>query len=122
MTAVVADISYPAYGNSNAVSTSSTFTYNPVTHGQVALITFTNAITVTMGAPTGIVEGAMFKLIFKDGDALSRTYVWNTAFKFPSATSPVTLGNGNDGAYTIITFIGGAGNTLIYDGHCKDIR
>lgn len=122
MTAVVGDVSYAAYGNANAVSTTSTFTYNPITHGQIALITFTNAITVTMGAPTGIVEGAMFKFILKDGDALSRTFAWNTAFKFPTAAAPLTSGNNTSGAFSVISFIGGASNTLIYDGHNKDIR
>lgn len=122
MTAVVGDVSYAAYGNVNAVSTTSTFTYNPITHGQIALITFTNAITVTMGAPTGIVEGAMFKFILKDGDALARTFAWNTAYKFPSATATINSGNSVNGSVSVISFIGGAGNTLIYDGHNKDIR
>lgn len=122
MTATLADVSYAAYGNTNAISTTSNFVYNPVTHGQVALITLTNAITVTFDAPTGIVEGAMFKFLLKDGDTLNRTLAWNTAYKFPSGISQVTSGNNVSGSITIVSFIGGPSNTLIYDGHIKDVR
>lgn len=112
----------PSYTNASAVSTTSSFNYSVGTHGQVCLITMTNAITVTFGAPANITEGAMYKFILKAGDTSARTYAWNAAYKFPSATAPLTAGTTTSGAYDIITFIGGASNTLVYDGHTADVR
>ena len=122
MTAVLADVSYPNYGNTNTISATGTFNYNPVAHGQVTMITLTNATTVTFGAPTGIVEGAMFKFILKAGDTSNRSFAWSSNFKFPSGVAPLTYGTTNSGAYDIITFLGGPTNTLIYDGKVQDVR
>ena len=122
MTAVVSDVSYASYGNTNAISATGTFNYNPIAHGQVALITLTNAITVTFGAPTNIVEGAMFKWILKAGDTSLRSFAWASNFKFPLGTPSLTSGTQNSGAYDTITFIGGPSNTLIFDGKSQDVR
>jgi len=103
-----------------AVSTTSTYTFDGA--DQIREVTLTNAITVTMGAPTGIVQYAMYKFLLKAGDTSARTFAWNTAFKFPAATAPLTSGTVTSGAYDIISFIGGASNTLIYDGHIADVR
>jgi hypothetical protein len=111
-----------AWYSSTAVSTTSTFTFNPFTQGQVAKITLTGAITVTFGAPTNIIEGAMYKFLLTAGDSAGRTFAWNTAYKFPAATAPVTSGSTTTGAIDIITFIGGASNTLIYDGSVTNVR
>ena len=58
----------------------------------------------------------MYKFILKAGDANTRTYSWNAAYKFPSAVAPLTSGTVTSGAFDIITFIGGASNTLIFEG------
>jgi len=112
----------PAYLNTDTVSTTSSYTYDASTKGQLNLITLTNAITVTFGAPSNIVEGAMYKFILKAGDTNSRSFAWNSAYKFPSAIPKITSGTTTNGAFDVITFIGGASNTLIYDGHSADLR
>jgi hypothetical protein len=112
----------PFYLNTATVTTTSSYNFNAATSGQVVLITVTNAITVTFGAPTNVIEGAMYKFILKAGDTSARTYAWNAAFKFPAATAPLTSGTTTSGAYDVITFLGGASNTLIYDGSSADLR
>jgi hypothetical protein len=105
-----------------AVSTTTGFAYDPPTHGQVCVITMTNAITVTFNAPTNIVLNTMYKWVLKAGDTSARTYAWNSAFKFPGATASLTSGTVTSGAVDVISFLGGAGNTLIYQGSTADVR
>lgn len=112
----------PKYLDTDTVSTSSTYTYDASIKGQINLITLTNAITVTFGAPGNIVAGTMYKFILKAGDTNARSFAWNSAYKFPAATPKLTTGTITSGAYDVITFIGGATNTLIYDGHGVDVR
>ena len=102
-----------------AVSTTSTYTFDGT--DQIREITLTNAITVTFGAPTGITEKAMYKFMLKAGDTSARVLAWNAAYKFTNNTPPLTSGATTNGAYDIINFIGGAGNTLIYDGHNANV-
>lgn len=102
-----------------AVSTTSTYTFDGA--DQIREVTLTNAITVTFGAPTGITVKAMYKFMLKAGDTSARVFAWNAAYKFPNATPPLTAGATTNGAYDIINFIGGAGNTLIYDGHNANV-
>lgn len=108
-----------ADNGTGAVSTTSTYTFDGA--DQIREVTLTNAITVTFGAPTGITEKAMYKFMLKAGDTSARVFAWNAAYKFPSATPPLTAGATTNGAYDIINFIGGAGNTLIYDGHHANV-
>ena len=122
MTATLADVSIPNYRNDATISATGTFNYNPVLHGQVATITLTNATTITFGTPTNIVEGAMFQWLLKAGDTSARTFAWSSSFKFPAATPPLLSGSTTTGTIDIITFIGGAGNTLIYNGKIQDVR
>lgn len=89
---------------------------------QIRKVTLTNAITVTFTAPTNIVEHAMYKFVLVAGDANARTFAWNAAYKFPDAVPPLTSGVQVSGALDVITFIGGASNTLIYDGHNAGLR
>lgn len=103
-----------------SVSTTSTYTFDGA--DQVREITLTNAITVTFGAPTGIVQHAMYKFILKAGDTSARTFAWNAAYKFPAAVSPLASGTVTSGAFDVISFIGGASNTLIYQGSVADVR
>ena len=103
-----------------SVSATGTYTFDGA--DQVREITLTNAITVTFGAPSGITQYAMYKLILKAGDTSARTFAWNSAYKFPSATAPLTSGTTTSDAFDVISFIGGASNTLIYQGHVSDVR
>lgn len=112
----------PFYKNTDTISVSGTYTFDANTKGQVNAITLTNSITVTMGAPANIVEGAMYKLIFVAGDSSVRVFAWNAAYKFPAAVSPLTAGSTVVGSYDIITFLGGPGNTLVYDGVSANVR
>ena len=112
----------PSYVTVTTISTTSTFSYSPSSHGQVANIPLLNSIIVTFGAPTGIVEGSMYKFVLKAGDSLVRTFAWSTSFKFPSGFSPVSSASVVTGAFDIVTFLGGAANTLIYDGSSLDVR
>lgn len=103
-----------------SVSTTSTYTFDGA--DQIREITLTNAITVTFGAPTGITQYAMYKFILKAGDTSARSFAWNAAYKFPSATPPLSSGTTTNGSFDVISFIGGAGNTLVYDGSVADVR
>ena len=105
-----------------SVSTTSSFVFNPTSHGQVSTITLTNAITITFGAPTNIVPGAAYKLLLKAGDTAARTFAWNAAYKFPSAVAPLTSGTTTSGSYDVVAFTGGPSNTLIYDGKQAGVR
>jgi hypothetical protein len=122
MSVIMGDSSSPNYNNGNTMSATGSFVMNPPTTGQIALIVATNAITITFGAPTNILEGASYKIIVKAGDASARTYAWNSAYKFPNATPPVTAGTQVTGAYDMISFVGGASNTLYYDGSNTSVR
>lgn len=103
-----------------SISTTSSYAFNGAK--QVREITLTNAITVTFGAPTGIIENAMYIFKLKAGDTSARTFAWNSAYKFPAATPKLTSGTITSGAKDIITFIGGPSNTLEYMGHQADER
>jgi hypothetical protein len=112
----------PHYLNTATAAGGSSFAYDPPTHGQVALITVSTAGVVTFGAPTNIIEGTPYTFLLKAGDTGAKTYAWNAAYKFGSATAPLTSSTIVAGAYDLINFIGGATNTLIYNGHKGDIR
>lgn len=105
-----------------AISATSSFTVDPTLNGQVQIVTLTNAITVTFDAPTNIVEGTGYKLLLKAGDTSARSFIWNSAFKFPAGASQLSAGTTSNGAYDVITFIGGSSNILIFDGVGKDVR
>jgi hypothetical protein len=112
----------PHYTNSTAITATGSFAYDPITNGQVCLVTLTNAITVTFSTPGDIVEGTMYKFILKAGDTAARTFAWSSAYKFPAATPTLLSGTTTSGAFDVISFMGGVGNTLIYDGSMTDVR
>ena len=112
----------PAYTNTTTINGTATFFFNPVIRGQVCVITCTGSGTVTFSAPANIIEGVEYKLMIKAGDTNSRTFTWNSAYKFPGGNSVLSSGSTNNGAYDIITFIGGPSNTLIFDGKQSDVR
>lgn len=103
-----------------SVSTTSTYTFDGA--DQIRTITLTNAITVTFGVPTGVTQNAYYTFVLKAGDTSFRTFVWNSAYKFPSASAPLTTGTQTNGASDIITFIGGPSGTLLYVGSVSDVR
>lgn len=115
-------IARPSYTNSQTVAGGSTFTYDAQAHGQVASVALSGAGPVTFGAPSNIVEGAMYKLVLKAADAQSRSFAFAASFKFPSGAAPLTAGTQNSGAYDVVSFLGGPSNTLIYQGHVSDVR
>ncbi len=102
----------PYYTNTDAVSATGTFSYDGDTKGQICLIALTNAITVTFGAPANIVEGQPYSFLLKAGDASARTLAWNVAYQ----NSPPTSHEAASGKNMTLNFIGGAANTLIYNG------
>lgn len=89
---------------------------------QVREITVTGAGAITFGAPTGVTEFALYIFKLKAGDTSSRTFAWNAAYKFPAGVAPLTSGTTTNGAKDTLTFIGGPGNTLEYQGHQADLR
>jgi len=103
-----------------AVSATGTYTFDGA--DQIRTVTLTNAIAVTFGAPTGITPNAFYVFRLAAGDAATRTFAWNGAYKFPGGVPPLTAGATFNGASDIITFIGGAANTLLYVGHQTDVR
>lgn len=106
----------------NSATVSATGTYNFDGSDQIRLITLTNAATITFGAPVGIVEGAYYTFLLKAGDTSVRTFAWNSAYKFPGTIASITSGTTNSGAFDVITFVGGASDTMIYVGHQADLR
>lgn len=115
----------PNYKSAATASGGGSYTFDgggASNNGQITLVTLTTAGTLTLAAPTNIVEGMPYTLILKAGDTNARTPSFNSAYKFPSATSPLTSLTTTSSAYDVINFIGGESNTLIYNGHQADVR
>lgn len=112
----------PKYLATATAAGGGSFAFDPTTHGQIALITLTTAGVVTMSAPTNIVEGAPYTLMLKAGDTNSRSFAFHAAYKLGGATNPFASATTVSGAYDMLNLIGGAANTLIYNGHKGDVR
>jgi hypothetical protein len=112
----------PYMVDTTTITSTSSFTYNPPTHGQVAFITLTNAITITFAQPTNVVKGASYQLMLVAGDTNARTYAFHSSYKFPSGVAPLTSGSVTTGAHDVMSFVGGASNTLIFTGSQSDVR
>ena len=106
----------------NTASVSTTSSYSFAGADQIVNITFTNAITVTFAAPSGLVTGAYYTFILTAGDTSARTYAWNAAWKFPAATPPLTSGPTTSGSVDVITFLALSATTAAYVGHTADCR
>ncbi len=95
-----------------------TIDWNGDSNGQSVKVTLGGART--MNAPTNINEYAAYVIrVIQDGTG-SRTLAWNSAFKFASATAPTLTTTAS--AVDVVTFIGGATNTLICTGVNLDVR
>lgn len=112
----------PATGTAS-VSTTSTFTYDPSTHGQVCTVTLTNAITVTLGASAGkFVAGAHYTLILKAGDTSARTFAKGATFLASGGSLPITSGSVTSGAWDVLHLVGVDANTVAVVGSVSDVR
>lgn len=86
--------------------------WNGDVQGQVASLTL--AGNRTMAAPTNIVQNALYILRVSQDATGSRTLTWNAAFKFGGNGAPTLTTTANK--VDILSFIGGASNTLEYIG------
>lgn len=111
----------PYYNNTWAFSGTSNFNMDG-TNGQIQLITLTGSFTLSILAPASVTEGAQYTLIFKSGDTNSKTLAWGSGYKWPGGSAFVLTTSNTTGAYDIISFIGGASNTLYYTGSLLDVR
>ena len=108
---------------SSSVSTTSTFTYNPSTHGQVCEVTLTNAITVTLAISAGtIVPGTHYTLILKAGDTSIRSFAKDATLLAPSAILPITSGSTTSSGRDILHLYGISTNSVAVVGSAADVR
>jgi hypothetical protein len=96
-----------SYPKSGILTDAATVTWAPATQGQI--VTLTTTAARTMGAPTTIIENAMYMLILKTGGF---TPSWHTSYKWASGEAPSGLEN----ATYVFSFIGGASNLMIPTG------
>jgi hypothetical protein len=108
--------------STGTASVSTTSTYSFAGAAQVTTVTLTNAITVTFGAPSGMVAGAYYTLVLTAGGTGARTFAWNAAWKFPAAVPPLTSGTTTSGASDVISFVALSATTAAYVGHQADLR
>ena len=109
---IYAGVTRPLYTNTATVAAGNSFTFNPVTYGQICLISCTGAGTITFAAPTNIIEGAPYTFLIKATDTSVRLFAWNVAYQ----NNPYTYGTTALNKIDVFHFIGGASNTLIYAG------
>ncbi len=107
-----------------AISTTSTFSYNPKLHGQCCTITVTGAITVTLDiSPGSLIPGANYELRLVAGDTSARAYAFNTnTIKMPGAALPITSGTTTAGAADKLFLRGVTANVAEGAGSVADVR
>lgn len=111
------------FAGTSAVSTTSTFSFNPDTHGQTCEITLTNAITVTLAVAAGtLVTGTPYTLIFKAGDTSVRSFAKGATVLAPSAILPITSGTITSGSRDVFHCVAVDANTLMVVGSSGDVR
>jgi hypothetical protein len=112
----------PATGTAS-VSTTSTFSYDPSTHGQVCTVTLTNATTVTLAVSAGkAVAGTHYTLILKAGDTSTRTFAKGATILAPAATLPITSGATTTNSWDVLHLVGVDTNTMAVVGSAADVR
>jgi hypothetical protein len=106
-----------------AISTTSSFIFDPSVHGQDCEITVTNAITITLAAATGkIVVGTMYTLTFKAGDTSARAFAKGATVLAPGATLPIVSGSVTPGGRDVFHLRGVDANTVMIVGSSADVR
>ena len=81
-------VAYPgtAYSPNTTLTDAATIAWD-TTAGQVATFTFVSS-NRTMGAPTGLVNGAFYGLAVIQNSG-NNTLTWNSVFKWPGGSAPV---------------------------------
>lgn len=101
---------------SGTLTDGATIDWNGDSNGQVVAVTLGG--NRTMNAPTNIVQYAMYILRVSQDGIGSRTLTWNAAYKFGTTGAPTLTTTASK--VDILSFLGGAGNTLEYLGIKKD--
>lgn len=116
-------VQVPSQGTA-AVSTTSTFLYNPKVHGQCCTITVTGAITVTLDVSAGsLIPGGNYELRFVAGDTSARTFAYNTnTLKFRGAAIPISSGATTLGSVDKFYLRGVTANVAEDCGSIADVR
>jgi hypothetical protein len=113
----------PATGTAS-VSTTSTFTFNPATHGQVCTVTLTNAITVTLAIQaSSLVAGTTYRIKLKAGDTSARTFAKNSTIKVAGGSAlPITSGATTTNSIDHLVFVALDASTAECVGGTADVR
>jgi hypothetical protein len=93
-----------------------TINWNGNTNGQVVAVTLTG--NRTMAAPTNIQSRALYLMRVTQDATGSRTLTWNAAFKFGGSGAPTLTTTASK--VDILSFVGGASNTLEFIGIRKN--
>lgn len=99
-----------------ALTDGATIDWNGNTNGQVVSVTLGG--NRTMNAPTNIQQYALYILRVSQDATGSRTLAWNAAYKFGTAGAPTLTTTASK--VDILSFLGGAGNTLEFIGSRLD--
>jgi hypothetical protein len=91
-----------------------TVNWNADTDGQIVSLTLDQ--NTTMAAPSNINQNACYVIRITNGGS-AYTVTWNAAYKFPGGVDHVMTATA--AAVDIITFVGGAGNSLYCVGQAK---
>ena len=101
---------------SGVLTDAGTVAWDADTNGQIVAITLGGSRT--MGAPTNIVQYGVYILRVAQDAVGGRTLAWDAAYKFGTAAAPTLTVAANK--VDILSFIGGAGDTLEFLGIRKD--
>lgn len=105
------------------VSTTSTFTFNPATHGQVCTITCTGAITITLAIQaSSLVAGTTYRLKFKAGDTSARTFAKAATIKASGGVLPLTSGTTTTNAIDHVVLVALDASNAECVGVTTDVR
>jgi len=97
-----------------ALTAGATVNWDADVNGQIVSLTLDQ--NTTMAAPTNINQHACYVIRITNGGS-AYTVTWNAAYKFPGGVDHVMTATA--GAIDIVTFMGGAGNTMNCIGQAK---